>query len=125
MLTIAPSTRIYLVTGVTDMRKSFDSLAAIVSGMLDEDPYSGHLWVFCNRTRNRLKVLVWDRSGFLLLAKRLEKGTFYWPDSTETTIDMTPEELTMLIGGIDLREAKRRRWYSRPEASKRKTLVSS
>ncbi len=125
MLTIAPTTKIFLVTGVTDMRKSFDSLADIVSGTLEHDPYAGHLYVFCNRARNRLKVLFWDRSGFLLIAKRLAKGTFAWPDSGAQTIDLRTEELALLIGGIDLRDAKRRRWYERPDAEPTKTLVSS
>ena len=107
------------------MRKQFDSLAEIVSGTLEEDPYSGHLYVFCNRLRNRLKILLWDRSGFVILAKRLEKGTFAWPDSSASTIDMTPEELALLLGGIDLHGAKRRAWYERPEAPKRETVVSS
>ena len=62
------------------MRKQFDSLAEIVSGTLEEDPYSGHLYVFCNKLRNRLKILLWDRSGFVIVAKRLEKGTFAWPE---------------------------------------------
>ena len=125
MLSLSASTRIFLVTGSTDMRKSFDALSAIVSGALEHDLYTGHLYVFCNRPRNHLKILVWDRSGFLIVAKRLEKGTFAWPQSAETTIDMTPEELALLLGGIDLRDAKRRRWYERPEVESRKTLVSS
>ena len=125
MLTITPRTKILLVTGATDMRKQFDSLAAIVSGELERDPYAGHLYVFCNRIRNRLKLLWWDRSGFWVLARRLEKGTFNWPSSPERTIDMTPEELALIIGGIDLRGAKRRRWYERPDQPKRQTLVSS
>ena len=125
MLSIAPRTRIFLVTGATDLRKSFDTLSAIVSGTLKEDPYSGHLYLFCNRLRNRLKILVWNRSGFWVLANRLEKGTFSWPESAEKTIDMTPEELALLLGGIDLRAARRRRWYVRPDAKREKELISS
>lgn len=125
MLSFGSSTRIFLVTGVTDMRKSFDALSAIVSGTLQHDPYAGHAYVFCNRLRNRLKILLWDRSGFLIVAKRLERGTFAWPQSAGATIDMTPEELTLLLGGIDLRGAKSRRWYQRPEEKPRKTLVSA
>ncbi len=125
MLNLGHGTRIFLVTGVTDMRKSFDTLAAIVSNTLDEYPYSGHLFAFANRSRNRVKLLLWDRSGFWLFAKRLEKGTFAWPDSSERSIDMTPEELTLLLGGIDLEGAKRRRWYKRPEHEEVTTLVSA
>lgn len=123
MLNLGHGTRIFLVTGVTDMRKSFDTLAAIVSNTLEEDPYSGHVFAFANRGRNRVKLLLWDRSGFWLFAKRLEKGTFAWPDSSERSIDMTPEELTLLLGGIDLEGAKRRRWYKRPEHEEARTLV--
>ena len=125
MLNIAPGTKIFLVTGTTDMRKSYDTLAAIVKTTLEEDPFSGHLFAFANRGRNRVKLLFWDRSGFWLFSKRLEKGTFAWPDSPEKSIDMTPEELTLLLGGIDLEGAKRRRWYKRPEHEEVKTLVSA
>lgn len=125
MLTIASRTKVFIVTGVTDLRKSFDTLSAVVSGTLKEDPYSGHLYVFCNRLRNRLKILVWDRSGFWVMAKRLEKGTFAWPNSREKTVDMTPEELAQLLGGIDLRGARRRPWYTRPDVKREKELVPS
>lgn len=113
MLTFAPSTKIFLVSGVTDLRKQYDSLAAIVSGTLKDDPYSGSVFVFCNRRRNRIKILVWDHSGFWILAKRLEQGTFAWPDGKEQKVDMTSQELAVLLAGIDLRGARRRRWYER------------
>jgi transposase len=113
MLSISPSTKIYLVAGSTDMRKQFDSLAAIVSGTLKLDPFSGQLFVFCNRKRNRLKTLLWERSGFWVCAKRLEKGTFAWPPSPEPTIEMSYEELVVLLGGLDLQGSKRRAWYER------------
>ena len=106
------------------MRKSFDTLAAIVTSKLEEDVYSGHVFVFANRPRNRLKVLVWDRSGFLLCAKRLEKGSFAWPESSDISVTLTPEELSLLLSGIDLRGAERRKWYSRPETEEEKKLVS-
>ena len=97
------------------MRKSFDTLAAIVSEALKEDPYSGDVYVFCNRSRNRVKLLVWDESGFLLCAKRLESGTFFWPTASAKSIDLSSEELQLILGGIDVRDAKRRRWYKRPK----------
>lgn len=125
MLNFGATTEIFLVTGVTDMRKSFDTLSAIVSETLKRDPYSGQVFCFCNRGRNRVKILVWDRSGFFLLAKRLEKGTFAWPESETESIDITPEELTLLLGGIDLHDAKRRAWYERPDATPRRSLVAS
>ena len=93
------------------MRKSFDTLAALVEHQLREDPLSGHVFVFCNRGRNRVKILLWQSSGFWLLAKRLEKGTFAWPRSDTTSIEMTSEELGALLGGLDLSGATRRPWY--------------
>ena len=116
MLSIPPSTKIYLVCGVTDMRKHFDSLSAIVSGTLKLDPYSGHVFVFSNRRRNRVKILFFDSSGFWVCAKRLERGTFSWPETLEGTVDMSSEELSVLLAGIDLRGARRRRWYERETA---------
>ena len=113
MLSIPPSTKIFLVAGVTDMRKHFDSLSAIVSGTLRLDPYSGHIFVFSNRKRDRVKILFFDRSGFWVCAKRLERGTFAWPSASNGTVEMSSEELAVLLAGIDLRGARRRRWYER------------
>jgi transposase len=95
------------------MRKSFNSLSAIVQNEIEKDPLSGHLYVFCNRARNRLKILTWDGSGLWVLAKRLEKGTFSWPDAEAELVEMRFEELTQLIAGLDLRSFSRRRWYRR------------
>ena len=95
------------------MRKQFDSLAAIVSGTLKQDPHTGHIFVFCNRRKNRLKLLFWERSGFWVCAKRLERGTFAWPESSSKTIEMSSPELAVILAGIDLRDARKRRWYDR------------
>jgi transposase len=116
MLTLPTSVRIYLARGATDMRKSIDGLSAATTQILELDPFSGHLFVFCNRRRDRIKILYWERSGFWLLHKRLEKGTFAWPvptDSDSKQIEMTAADLAALLGGLDLRGVKRRRWYSR------------
>lgn len=113
MLTFTSSTKIFLVSGPTDLRKHFDSLAAIVSGTLKGDPYSGDVYAFCNRRRDRVKLLVWESSGFWVMAKRLERGTFAWPNGSESTVDMSSQELGVLLAGIDLRGARRRRWYER------------
>jgi len=110
MLSISTSTKIYLVAGVTDMRKAYNGLSAIVTNHLGEDPLSGHVFVFSNRKRDRIKILFFDRSG--ICAKRLEKGTFAWPESNQKSIVMTTEELTLLLGGIDLKDTRRRRWYT-------------
>jgi len=116
MLSLPTSVRIYLARGVTDMRKSIDGLAAVTKQVLEHDAMSGHLFVFCNRSRDRIKILYWEQSGFWLLHKRLEQGTFAWPvpaDSAEAKIELTSAELAALLGGIDLRTAQRRRWYAR------------
>jgi len=107
-----PATRVFLAAGATDMRKSYDTLSAIVRGSLGGDPTSGHLYVFCNKRRDRIKVLYFDGSGLWACAKRLEKGTFWWPEVGKTkAIELSREELVALLGGLDLHHARRRRWY--------------
>jgi|ERR1041384_2037714 transposase len=125
MLSFIPSSEIFLVTGVTDMRKSFNGLMAIVESELRRDPLSGGLFVFSNRRRDRLKILFWDRSGFWVCAKRLERGTFAWPESTATSVELTSEELVLLLGGIDLSGARRRPWYFARGASGKSTADRS
>ena len=96
------------------MRKSFDTLAAVVCEVVDEDPQSGHLFVFVNRRRNRMKILWWDRSGYCLLAKRLEQGQFRVYDQASGGaggFEMTTSELLLLLEGIDLRGARHRRTH--------------
>jgi transposase len=115
MLQLGSATKIYLATGATDMRKSFDTLCGVVRSRLREaDPLSGHLFVFCNRRRDRIKVLYFDGSGLVILAKRLERGTFSWPeacdDSTSRCV-LNQQELALLLGGVDLSRTKRRRWW--------------
>jgi transposase len=110
VLSIGGGRKIYLVAGVTDMRKSFDTLAAVVTGAVNADPLSGHMFVFCNRRRDRLKVLIWEESGFWLLAKRLEKGTFDWPDGPHVKIEYTPAELAALLDGLELSGRRKRRY---------------
>jgi len=92
--------RVYLACGQTDMRKSINGLSAIVEGSFKLDPFTGALFVFCNRSRNRIKILEWDGDGFWLYFKRLEKGHFRWPAAGEDpTIALTGEELSYLLGG--------------------------
>lgn len=95
------------------MRKGFEGLYGLVRDRLQCEPLSGHIFLFSNAQRNRLKLLFWDGSGLWVCAKRLEKGRFRWPetDSRETKMVLTPEELTLLLGGIDLLQTKRRRWH--------------
>jgi transposase len=99
----------YLACGATDMRKSINGLAAIVEGSFRLDPFAGSLYVFCNRERDRLKILEWDGDGFWLHFKRLEKGHFRWPGEGDTkTLDLSGEELAILLGGSKV-EMKLRR----------------
>jgi len=115
MLSLTAATRIFLVAGPTDMRKSFNGLQAVVISELKKNALSGDLFVFSNRRRDLLKVLYWDRSGFWVCAKRLEAGTFAWPKTGGNSLEMTREELMLLLGGLDLKSTKRRRWYERME----------
>jgi transposase len=113
-----PATRIYLAAGVTDMRKGFEGLYGLVRGQLSCEPLSGHVFVFCNKQRNRLKVLFWDGSGLWVCGKRLEKGRFGWPrvEEGQSKVLLSHEELSLLLGGIDLEQARPRPWYRRVSA---------
>jgi transposase len=99
MLSLAGK-RVFLACGKTDMRKNINGLAAIVESSFNLDPFDGALFVFCNRNRDRVKILEWDIDGFWLHFKRLEKGHFRWPaEGGDTTMTLTGEELSFLIGG--------------------------
>ena len=113
MFGLGPATQIYLAAGATDMRKGFEGLYGLVRDRLLCDPLSGHLFLFCNAQRNRLKVLVWDGTGLWVCAKRLPKGCFSWPQSGDAQgkVVLSHEELSLLLGGIDLAATKRKRWY--------------
>lgn len=127
MLSISSATPIYLVSGVTDMRKSFNGLAAIVRNHLLSNPLSGAVYLFCNRRRDRIKLLGWDGSGLWVCAKRLERGTFAWPETGARAIELTSQELALLLGGIDLDRARWRPWYRRAPsrlAARRQRLES-
>lgn len=119
MFGFGPATRIYLAPGSTDMRKGFEGLYGLVRDRLQCEPLSGHVFLFANARRNRLKLMVFDGTGLWVCAKRLERGCFRWPDSRdgEPKIVLTHEELAMLLGGIDLAHTRPRRWYRRPIAA--------
>ena len=115
MLSLPAAVRVYLAPGATDMRKSFDALQALVDQVLGEDPFSGHLFAFCNRRQDRVKILCWDRHGFVLYYKRLEAGTFAWPAPTrDGRVELTPADLSLLLEGIELESVTRRPRYQRP-----------
>ena len=108
-----PATKIYLCAGATDMRKGFDGLYALVRDRLELETLSGHVFMFSNAQRNRLKLIFWDGSGLWVCAKRLEKGCYRWPtaEAGQTKIVLTHEEMALLLGGIDLAGSRRRSWF--------------
>jgi transposase len=107
MIAVPGGTRVWLAAGVTDMRKGFDGLAAVVQLQLSEDPFSGQLFVFRGRRGDRVKVLWWDGDGLCLYAKRLEGGRFVWPQAREGVIALSAAQLSMLLEGIDWRRPRR------------------
>jgi len=117
MLPLPAAVRIYVAAEAVDLRRGFDGLAAATRQLIGADPLSGHVFVFLNRRRNRIKLLVWDRTGYHLLFKRLEQGTFRLataPRSGARHVELDAAELSLLLEGIDLRGARRRcRWYHR------------
>jgi len=113
MFALSPATRIFLRPGATDMRKSFNGLLALAQHQMQQDPLSGHLFVFCNRQRQRLKILFFDGSGIWVCAKRLEKGRFSWPESSAEKIAFAPEQLALLLGGIELEMTRAKAWFGR------------
>lgn len=118
MLSLPPSVRIFVARGATDQRKSFDGLCALAQDVLRQDPFSGHVFVFFGRRRDRVKVLVWDRSGFWLFAKRLEAGTFAAVRGTDEAacVELSARDLLLVLEGIELGACRQRRWYDRSVA---------
>ena len=114
MFGLGLATKIYVAIEAVDMRKGFEGLYGLVRDQLGADPLSGHLFLFSNRTRTRLKP-VWDGSGLWVCAKRLEKGRFRWPAASDKQRSMTmhAEELAMLVNGLDLKQTQPRKWYRR------------
>jgi transposase len=108
------SAKVYLATAPTDMRRGFDTLAAMVREFLRHDPLSGHLFLFVGRGKDRLKILYWDADGFAIWYKRLEEGTFRLPamKAETTSVELKASELAMLLEGIDLKSIKRSRRFS-------------
>ena len=113
MLNLENTNEIYLACGFTDMRKSINGLCEIVQSEFNLDPYITAYFVFCNRQKNRLKILTWEENGFWLHFKRLEQGRFTWPqegvDGEEGTMSLTPEELNLLIKAPAVKQKIRRK----------------
>ena len=124
MLTVTGSLRVFVCTEPADMRRSFDGLSGMAENLMKQNPLSGHLFLFRNRNRDRLKILYWDRDGLAIWYKRLEKGTWQFPtdlrerksrrNDEASAAEITSEELSLLLGGIDLRSVHRRRRFVRP-----------
>ena len=116
MLTLGLAGRIWVCLQPQDGRKSFDGLAAVVTAHLARDPLSGDLYVFRNKRGDRLKILAWQGDGFALYLRRLESGTFAFPTADTAEVAVTPTELAMILGGLELGSVKRRARYERPAA---------
>lgn len=126
MLTLGSTVRVFVCTQPADMRRSFDGLSGMAENLMKQDPLSGALFVFRNRNRDRLKIMYWDKDGLAIWYKRLEKGTFQLPTDVQdksreqaqeerpTGAEISTEELSMLLGGIDLTNVKRRKRYQVP-----------
>jgi transposase len=118
---LSAAVRIFFCTIPADMRKSFDGLLGMVREFLGQDPLSGHLFLFLNRRRDRVKILFWDRDGLVIWYKRLEAGTFQHLDPTRRAtqpsgpagLELSATELALILGGIDLTSARCRKRYSR------------
>lgn len=123
MLSLPPSVRLFVCLAPTDLRKSFDGLAQLVRAQLASDPLSGHFFVFSNQRGDRLKLLYWDRTGYVLWYKRLEVGRFVWPPVAATVgthgLEMHAGDFAMLLDGVDLDSVRRRRRYQRPAPAER------
>ena len=124
MIGLAHGLKVFLCTQPADMRRSFDGLSGMTLSIIEKDPLSGHLFVFRNRNRDRLKILYWDRDGLAIWYKRLEKGTFQFPtdlidkQERQPRAEITADQLSLLLGGVDLRSVEHRKRY-RPPAQPR------
>ena len=102
MIYLAPHVRVFLAPGSTDMRKAINSLSILVESALRRDPFSGHFFAFCNRGQTILKILYWDRNGFCLWQKRLEKHRFKWPRNSDEVMEIGARELSFILEGLDI-----------------------
>ena len=124
MIGLALGVKVFLCTAPTDMRRGFDGLSGMAESLMQQDPLSGHLFVFRNRNRDKLKILYWDQDGLAIWYKRLEQGTFQFPSDGKTQeevaagVEFSNSELSLLLGGIDLRTARRRKRYELPKNPK-------
>lgn len=128
MISLGANNRYFLYTEVTDMRKSFDGLSGLVRNQMGKNPLDGDVYIFLNKRRGLIKLLVWDRSGYVIYAKRLERGTYELPkEKTETNsgISLAWDELMLILEGISLQSIQRRRRYAIGEKFQKKGLLST
>jgi transposase len=112
VITLSSAVRIFLCTRATDLRKSFDGLTGLVQECFSQDPLTGHLFLFLNRRRDRIKILYFDRDGLAIWYKRLEAGSFEMPSAAEADgVELRPAQLAMILSGIDLRSARQRKRF--------------
>src|ERR1022692_4681803 len=107
MLKLAPDTRIFMAVAPIDMRRSFDGLCAAVQEVLDQNPLDGHLFLFRGKRADRVKALIWDRNGLAIWYKRLEKGRYRWPARDAVSLEITEQELSLLLDGVDFTRIRR------------------
>ena len=113
MIGLGAATRIYVATGATDMRLGFNGMYGLVQSRLASDPANGHLYLFANSRRDRMKILFFDGSSLWVCARRMEGGRLRWPEAEGGKVQLSREEFALLLGGIDLRETRKRKWYRR------------
>ena len=121
MLSFPAAIKVYLCTVPCDMRRSFDGLSMLPEHVIQCNPFSGHLLVYCNRRSDRVKILYWDRRGWAISYKRLDVGTFQFPIAETGRKELAAWELAVLLEGIDLSQGKRRKSYSLPAGMKQET----
>ena len=126
MISLPHPVRVFLHAPATDLRKGFDALSGLVTTAFGQDPTSGHLFLFVNRRRDRLKILYWDRDGLAIWYKRLETGSFQLPvvAGDAVSIEMSATQLTLILSGIDLRSVRQRKRYQRPMPIVEKSIAA-
>jgi transposase len=127
MISLPYTVRVFLHAPATDLRKGFDALSGLVTTAFGQDPTSGHLFLFVNRRRDRLKILYWDRDGLAIWYKRLESpGTFQMPTAQNdaASVEMTSTQLALILSGIDLKSARQRKRYQRSSREGEKLIAS-
>ena len=117
MFGLSAATRVYVSTGATDMRLSYDGLHALVISSLGQNPQSGHLFLFANKRRDRKKIPFFAGSSLWVCLRRVEQGRLHWPASEDGRVQLSREEFALLIGGIDLKQTQKRKWYRRESKS--------